>query len=231
MSKIKNYIDALNAVSKLIVTDSVSDNDIEMYANVIYSKIMEHDSPDHAAGYVATELFKKLKAEKERIACNFKVERSTMMADRYILLTKCIYDKLREMQIPIYDEQIYNYLQNSSKPQHEDKWIALLPVDRTENEKAVMVFKQAIESGLISVSVDKLQFNGSNALLSYLCGIIYCDDTKYQDSVTKEWLVKRGSTFFPETELNNLFNKINLGQSRLQLSRLPKGHEKVDNLF
>lgn len=120
MSKIKNYIDALNVVSKLIVTDSVSDNDIEMYANVIYSRIMEHDSPDHAAGYVATELFKKIKAEKERIACNFKVERSTMMADRYILLIKCIYDKLREMQIPIYDEQIYNFLLNNSEPQHEE---------------------------------------------------------------------------------------------------------------
>ena len=94
-----------------------------------------------------------------------------------------------------------------------------------------MVFKKAIESGLISVSEDKLHFNGSNALLSYLCGIVYCDDTKYQDPVTKEWLVKLGSTFFPESELNNLFDVINLGSSRLQLKRLPRGHEKVDKLF
>lgn len=231
MSKIKNYIDALNAVRTLIVTDSVSDNDIEMYANVIYLKIMEHDSPELAASYIIRNLFKEHKAETTRIACNYQVEHSTMMADRYAYLIRCIRQKIEKMTIPI-DEDTVNYMQ-SLQPHHEEKWVALLPVDRNENKKAVMVFKKAIESGLISVSEDKLHFNGSNALLSYLCGIVYCDDTKYQDPVTKEWLVKLGSTFFPESELNNLFDVINLGSSRLQLKykRLPKGHEKVDKLF
>lgn len=129
MSKIKNYIDALNAVRTLIVTDSVSDNDIEMYANVIYLKIMEHDSPELAAGMVVTELFKNYKAEKTRIACNYQVEHRTMMAERYLLLIRCIADKLREIPIQIYDEQIYNYLLINSEPQHEE-----LPEDLNTDE-------------------------------------------------------------------------------------------------
>lgn len=231
MSKIKDYIDALNAVRTLIVTDSVSDNDIEMYANVIYLKIMEYNSPELAASYIVRNLFKEHKAETTRIACNYQVEHSTMMADRYAYLIRCIAQRIEKMTIPI-DEDTKNYMQ-SLQPHHEEKWVALLPVDRNENKKAVIVFRKAIESGLISVSEDKLHFNGSNALLSYLCGIVYCDDTKYQDPVTKEWYVKKGSSFFPESELNNLFNVINLGSSRLQLKdkRLPKGHEKVDKLF
>ena len=127
MSKIKNYIDALNAVRTLIVTDSVSDNDIEMYANVIYHKIMEHDSPELAASYIVRNLFKEHKAETTRIACNYQVEHSTMMADRYAYLIRCIGQKIEKMTIPI-DEDTENYMQ-SLQPQHEE-----LPEDLNTDE-------------------------------------------------------------------------------------------------
>ena len=132
MSKIKNYIDALNVVSKLIVTDSVSDNDIEMYANVIYLKIMEHDSPELAASYIIRNLFKEHKAETTRIACNYQVEHSTMMAYRYAYLIRCIAQRIEKMTIPI-DEDTENYMQ-SLQPQHKE-----LPEDlNTENAKSYL---------------------------------------------------------------------------------------------
>ena len=94
-------------------------------------------------------------------------------------------------------------------------------------DRAKKVFGKAIEKRLIVVYDNVLKWKKSNALLAFLCGIIYCDDTQYQDRVTKCWMVKRGSTLFPNVELCALFGVINLGQSRTQLNRLPKGYEEV----
>ena len=94
-------------------------------------------------------------------------------------------------------------------------------------DRAKKVFGKAIEKRLIVVFDNVLKWEKSNALLAFLCGIIYCDDTQYQDRVTKYWMVKRGSTLFPNVELCALFGVINLGQSRTQLNRLPKGYEEV----
>lgn len=103
--------------------------------------------------------------------------------------------------------------------------------DKLNTDRAKEVFGKAIEKGLIEVSDNVLKWQKSNALLAFLCGIIYCDDTQYQDAVTKEWMVKRGSTFFPNVELCALFGVKNLGQSRTQLNRLPKGYEKALKLI
>ena len=118
------------------------------------------------------------------------------------------------------------------QPQQKNaKWVSLLPDGNSQNKKAIRIFKKAINANLITIAESGLHFNGSNALLSYLCGIIYCGDTTIKDSVTGDILVKRGSSFFPDVELCKLFNVKNLGQSRQQLFRQPKGHEIVDNLF
>ena len=111
---------------------------------------------------------------------------------------------------------------------NNDGWKNLLPVDRKENDKAIEAFEKAIENGLISPNGNNLKFNGTNALLAYWCGKIYCEDRNYQDPTTKETLIKRGSTLFPDKELSLLFGVCNLGQSRLQLYRPPKGHEIID---
>ena len=102
----------------------------------------------------------------------------------------------------------------------------LLP-DKLNTYKARKTYIKAKNKGLIEVSDKGLKWSESNALLAFLCGIVYCGDTQYQDAVTKEWMVKRGSEFFPNKELNTLFGVMNLGQSRTQLNRLPKGNEKV----
>lgn len=103
--------------------------------------------------------------------------------------------------------------------------------DGLETDEAVNVFNKAIKADLMEVCGDRLKWKASNALLAYLCGRLYCGDTTKIDSVTKERIVKRGSGFFPETKLNDLFGLKNLGQSRLQLNRVPKGFEKIEALF
>lgn len=98
-------------------------------------------------------------------------------------------------------------------------------------DRAKKVFGKAIEKRLIVVFDNVLKWQKSNALLAFLCGIVYCDDTQYQHPLTKDMRVQKGSSFFPNKELCALFGVINLGQSRTQLNRLPKGYEEVLKLI
>lgn len=106
----------------------------------------------------------------------------------------------------------------------------MLP-EQLKTDEAIKVFRKAITAKLMELDEGRLKWTKSNALLAYLCGILYCGDTKSQDTITKEFVIKRGSTFFPESALNTLFGVKNLGQSRTQLEHLPRGCEAVDKLF
>lgn len=106
----------------------------------------------------------------------------------------------------------------------------MLP-EQLKTDEAIKVFGKAITAKLMELDEGRLKWTKSNALLAYLCGILYCGDTKSQDTITKEFVIKRGSTFFPESALNTLFGVKNLGQSRTQLEHLPRGYEAVDKLF
>lgn len=113
------------------------------------------------------------------------------------------------------------------------------PPKELNTDGAKKLFSKAVKAGLMQPlsNGNGYQWNKSNVLLAYFCGKIYCGDELEQETVTKEWIVKRGSTFFPETTLMSFFvNKEkkamkNLGQSRLQMQRPPKDHEDIDNLF
>ncbi len=117
-----------------------------------------------------------------------------------------------------------------NEPQQQKTLQDLLP-EQLKTDEALKLFQGAIDAKMIEKTATGLKWHFSNALLAYLCGIVYCGDTKQWDGYYKEYSVKRGSTFFPETELNRLFGVKNLGQSRLQLTSLPRGYEKVDNLL
>lgn len=112
MIEIKNYIDALNATIKLIAGDNVSDEDIQTMANFLYLKIMEDDSPDHAASDVYRELMKRHKAEKIRIECNYNVEHSTKMAHRFAVLLYHLISKMQNLDISVDEDTLdyYNHL-------------------------------------------------------------------------------------------------------------------------
>ena len=111
--------------------------------------------------------------------------------------------------------------------------------DELNTDEAKRIFSRAVKAGLMQPlsNGSGYQWNKSNAMLAYLCGKIYCGDRLKQDMVSKEWMLKRGETFFPETALMSFFvNKEreaikNLGQSRLQMQRPPKGYKDIDKLF
>ena len=111
--------------------------------------------------------------------------------------------------------------------------------DELNTDKAKKIFSKAVKAGLMQPlsNGSGYQWNRSNAMLAYLCGKIYCGDRIKQDMVSKEWMLKRGETFFPETALMSFFvNKErqaikNLGQSRIQMQRPPKGYKDIDRLF
>lgn len=111
--------------------------------------------------------------------------------------------------------------------------------DGLNTDEAKKIFPKAVKAGLMQPlsNGSGYQWNRSNAMLAYLCGKIYCEDSLKQDIISKEWMLKRGETFFPETALMSFFvNKEkqaikNLGQSRLQMQRPPKGYKDIDKLF
>ena len=111
--------------------------------------------------------------------------------------------------------------------------------DKLNTDEAKKMFSKAVKAGLMQPlsNGSGYQWNKSNVLLSYFCGKIYCGDGLEQDTVTKEWKVKRGGTFFHETALMSLFVDKggqaikNLGQSRLQMQRPPGGYKDIDRLF
>lgn len=131
---------------------------------------------------------------------------------------------------------IWAEIQLSVEKKKEDTQLPGLP-EELNTDEARKMFAKAVKAGLMQPLKDGYQWNKSNVLLAYFCGEIYCGDGLVQDTITKEWIVKRGETFFPETALHSFFlnkegqNIKNLGQSRLQMQRQPKGYKDIDNLF
>lgn len=131
---------------------------------------------------------------------------------------------------------IWAEIQLSVEKKKEDTQLPGLP-EELNTDEARKMFAKAVKAGLMQPLKDGYQWNKSNVLLAYFCGEIYCGDGLVQDTITKEWIVKRGETFFPETALHSFFlnkegqNIKNLGQSRLQMQRPPKGYKDIDNLF
>lgn len=107
----------------------------------------------------------------------------------------------------------------------------LLP-DGLHTDEAVKVFEAAIKAGYMTKQGDCYKWNKSNALLAYMCGRLYCKDSIETSPITKELEYKKGGyKDFPETTICTLFNVKNLGQSRRQMERPPKGYTDIDRLF
>lgn len=113
------------------------------------------------------------------------------------------------------------------------------PPDKLNTDYAKKMFSRAVNAGLMlpSSKIKGYQWNRSNVLLAYFCGKIYCGDRLEIEEVTKEWKVKRGTEFFPETSIMSFFVNDNgqamknLGQSRLQMDNPPIGYKDIDKLF
>lgn len=121
--------------------------------------------------------------------------------------------------------------ENTEQSSNDNSDLESMLPEQLKTDGAIRFFGRAITAKLIEHEEGRLKWTKSNALLAFFCGILYCGDTRCQDPITKEFVIKRGSTFFPESALNALFRVKNLGQSRTQLEHLPKGYEEIDKLF
>ena len=82
-------------------------------------------------------------------------------------------------------------------------------------ELAVKVFAKAIEAGYMSEKGSHYKWNDSKVLLAYMCGRIYCGDKpEYSETDEKSYWKFGRMGVFPDTELSNLFEMPDLGQSR-----------------
>lgn len=105
---------------------------------------------------------------------------------------------------------------------------------RLNTPLARQVFALAIEKGLMEEVGNHYKWNESKALLAYMCGRIYCGDyPKYSARDVKSYWKPGRTEFFPESDLNALFQETALGQSRQNRKgeAVPMGSKKVDDLF
>ena len=96
------------------------------------------------------------------------------------------------------------------------------------------VFQKALEVNLMEIDNGHYKWNGTKVQLAYMCGRIYCGDKPKYDERGKKSYWRFGRTdFFPDSELNDLFEETDLGQSRANRKDLaiPQGSNKIDNLF
>ena len=86
----------------------------------------------------------------------------------------------------------------------------------------------------MEVNGNHYKWNGTKVQLAYMCGRIYCGDKpKYDEREEKTYWRFGWTEFFPDSELNALFETTDLGQSRSNRKDqpVPQGSNKIDNLF
>lgn len=99
---------------------------------------------------------------------------------------------------------------------------------------AVKVFAKAIEAGYMSEKDSHYKWSDSKVLLAYMCGRIYCGDKPEYSEMDEKSFWKFGRLgVFPDTELSNLFEMPDLGQSRSNRKDLavPAKSKEIDKFF
>lgn len=120
--------------------------------------------------------------------------------------------------------------EDTEQDDHEDLH---LPA-KLDTQRAREIFSRAIEAGLMEKNGNHYKWNGTKVQLAYMCGRIYCEDKPEYDRIARKSYWRCGLTdFFPDSELNDLFEETDLGQSRANRKDLavPQGSNKIDDLF
>ena len=112
-------------------------------------------------------------------------------------------------------------------------WGTIILSETLDTELARKVFAKAIEAGYMKEDGTHYKWNESKVLLAYMCGRIYCGDKPIPSKFDDKGSWKFGETFFPDTELNNLFDISGLGQSRQNRKDLavPVKSTEIDKFF
>ena len=122
-------------------------------------------------------------------------------------------------------------LEGEEKPNDNDD--VHLPA-KLDTPLARQVFQDALEADFMKIQNGHYKWNGTKVQLAYMCGRIYCEDKPEYDRIERKsyWRFSR-TDFFPDSELNDLFEETDLGQSRANRKDLavPQGSNKIDDLF
>ena len=123
-------------------------------------------------------------------------------------------------------------MQSSEDTLSNDEGGVVLP-RALDTELARKIFSKAIEAGYMVENGSHYKWNESKVLLAYMCGRIYCGDKTNYSKLQDKGYWKFGGWFFPDTELNNLFDVSGLGQSRANRKDLqvPIKSIEIDNFF
>lgn len=122
----------------------------------------------------------------------------------------------------------------SSEPHGEPQQNQIQLTDKLDTQRAREIFARAIEAGLMEEKGNHYKWKGTKVQLAYMCGRIYCEDKpKYDEREGKTYWRFGLTEFFPDSELNALFEETDLGQSRSNRKDLvvPQGSNKIDDLF
>ena len=149
-------------------------------------------------------------AEKIHEASLKKVSSSAAQSNEAHEEKASVQEPLEEEEIPNDDEEVP------------------LPA-KLDTQRARDLFSRAIEAGLMEKKANHYKWKGSKVQLAYMCGRIYCEDHPQYDRIEKKTYWRFGRTdFFPDSELNDLFEETDLGQSRANRKDLavPQGGNK-----
>ena len=97
------------------------------------------------------------------------------------------------------------------------------------------ILEKALRYGLITITPDdKLHWQaGSQTLLTYFCGKMFCGDTSRYNPRTKAMHWHRGPGRMPVSTLSRLFNATSLKYIRNKRAEmpLPDGFQLIDDLY
>ena len=183
-------------------------------------KIVENGVPNHIAvfsvmlSFVCSAIF-ACGAEKVHKASLMKASTPEAHINEAHVETVSVQEPLKEEEVPNDNEDI------------------CIPA-KLNTPLARQVFQKALDANLMEINNGHYKWKGTKVQLAYMCGRIYCEDKpKYDEREGKTYWRFGWTEFFPDSELNALFEETDLGQSRSNRKDLavPQGSNRIDNLF
>jgi hypothetical protein len=148
-------------------------------------------------------------------------------------LMACMAERQFPTRLKVQNDQSTNQNQSSESEEVSPLNKVKLPA-KLDTQLARDVFSKAIEAGLMKENGNHYKWLGTKVQLAYMCGRIYCEDSPQNDQVEDKDIWKFGRTeFFPDSDLNELFEVTDLAQSRQNRkdSPVPQGSNKINVFF
>ena len=149
-------------------------------------------------------------------------------------LFTCILGFVISGVLAYFAERIHKSTQAKISEENHDEESEAEPSTESPADLANKIFAKAIKEGYIEeVDGHYKRKNMSKALLTYMCGRIYCGDKSERVGESNKYIWKQGEGVFPESDLNKLFDESGLAQARYNRAgtAVPQGFESIDIFF